>query len=153
MIIGIGEYAVSNNKVGKIKTFALASCVAVTAYSPVKKIGGMIHIALPAPTGIDNNHGPGYYATIGVPLLINRLCQDFGCLKGELKVQVYGGANSINQKDMFNIGESNIKTVLKVLSSLNLKVHHMDVGGTQSRTIELNIGDGSVKVSYHSIGI
>ena len=44
-IVGIGEYAISNRREDIIKTFALASCVAVTAYSPSKGVAGMVHIA------------------------------------------------------------------------------------------------------------
>lgn len=152
-VIGIGEYAVSNNGTAKIKTFALASCVAVTAYSPSRRIAGMVHVALPFPIGTDSINRPGYYATTGVPLLINKLCSKFGCLIGELNINIYGGADSINENDIFNIGKRNIEAVTYTLFSLKQKVHQADVGGTQSRTIEINVGNGYVKISRQPIRI
>lgn len=73
-IVGIGEFAISNNKSDIIKTFALATCVAVTVYSPLKNIAGMVHIALPSPAlpGDDSKTRPCCYAITAVPFLILR---------------------------------------------------------------------------------
>ena len=154
IIIGIGEYAVLSNQDDGIKTYALATCVAVTAYSPLKRVGGMIHIALPYITDIElSKSRPGYFATTGIPLLINLLCNKFGCLKEELRIDIYGGADSINRKDVFNIGKRNINAVENVLSSLNLKIHRAEVGGLISRTIRLDILTGCVQISTQPINI
>ena len=113
----------------------------------------MVHIALPSPTGMDSISRPGYYATTGVPLLINKLCNKFGCHKGELMIHIYGGADSIYKNDIFNIGKRNIEAVNYVLSSLNLKIYHADVGGTLSRTIEIAVEDGDIKITRQPIRI
>lgn len=154
-VIGIGEYALSKDETDTIKTYALATCIAVIAYSPVKKIGGMVHIALPAPAGKDTIHGkrPGYYASTGIPLLINKLCTEMGCNKGELQIKIYGGADSINENDVFNIGKRNIEAVNNILCESGLGIHTSDVGGTNSRTIELEIATGNVMISLQAIRI
>lgn len=120
LIVGIGKYAVSNNKNDKIKTYALASCVAVTAYHPKNKIAGMVHIALPSPNLADEDTTrPCYYASTAVPLLINKICLDFGCPKDELEINFFGGAKSIRNNDVFTIGEKNINAVKNALNCLN----------------------------------
>jgi len=154
IVIGIGEYTISNNVQGSIKTYALASCVALTAYNPSRKVGGMIHIALPYITDVKLSKArPGYFATTGVPLLINKLCNEFGCVKGELIINMYGGAESINKRDVFNIGKRNIVAVKDVLTSLNLKINHAEVGGIVSRTIQLDISSGRVEIFTQPIRI
>lgn len=154
MIIGIGEYAISCNQEDSIKTYALATCVAVTAYSPLKRVGGMVHIALPYITDIElSKSRPGYFATTGIPLLINLLLNKFGCLKEELNINIYGGADSICRKDIFNLGKRNINAVETVLSSYNLKIHRAEVGGLISRTIKLDILTGIVQISTQPINI
>lgn len=153
IIVGIGEYVVSNKRTDIIKTFALASCVAVIAYSPSKKVAGMIHIALPFPGRSESGLGPGHYATTGVPLLIDTMCGVYGCLKGDLRISIYGGANSINAQDLFNIGRRNVKAVTSTLSSLNLVVHKAEVGGIISRTLEMDVITGSVRVNTQPIKI
>ncbi|MCX7745695.1 MAG: chemotaxis protein CheD [Clostridia bacterium] len=154
LIVGIGECAVSNKEADSIRTFALASCVAVTAYSPLNKVAGMVHVALPFPTDIrDINSRPCYFATTGLPVLINKMCKLYGCLKGELKIGLYGGANSINNDDVFNIGKRNIEALVCTLDSLCIKIHSNETGGILSRTLEMNVATGIVKVFTHPIHI
>ncbi|KUO77019.1 MAG: archease [Clostridia bacterium BRH_c25] len=154
LIVGIGEYAVTNNENELIKIFALASCVAVTAYDPKRKVAGMAHIALPAPNmaGEDTTR-PCYYASTAVPLLINKICLDFGCPKDELEINFFGGAKSIRRDDIFNIGEKNINAVKNALNCLNLKYRAAEVGGTNSRTLEMDIATGKIKVALQPITI
>ena len=60
-IIGIGEYIISDDPEDSIKTFALASCVAVTFYNPFIHLAGMVHIALPTPMDLEEaQRRPGY---------------------------------------------------------------------------------------------
>jgi chemotaxis protein CheD len=145
--IGIGEYDVSNEQTDTIKTFALASCVAVTVYCPKNKAAGMVHVALPAYTGNEVPRNCGYYASTGVAALIGKICRNYGCIKEELIIQMYGGASSMNGNDIFKIGEKNIMAVMKALSGLCLKIHKAEIGGYISRTIELDVATGSVKMS------
>lgn len=151
--IGIGEYAVSKDENDKIKTYALASCVAVTAYSSLRKVGGMVHIALPSPIGFVNTHKPGYFASTGITHMINKLCEDFGCTLGELEIGIYGGADSINKEDIFRIGKKNIEAVTNLVNTLQLKIKQIDVGGVYSRTIEMDIATGITKIIYQPITI
>lgn len=146
-IIGIGEYAISANENDVIKTFALASCIAVTVYSSLRKVAGMIHIALPNPTNEEAGIiRPGYYAATGMPILINKLCKDYGCLRGELKIHLFGGAKSVKKGDVFNIGERNTEAVKNILGEMNLNYSAKEIGGTFSRTIEMYVSTGVINV-------
>lgn len=146
-VVGIGELAISNKLGDKLKTYALASCVGVTVYSPIKKVAGMIHIVLPNPyeKGYIENI-PSYYARTGIPLLVNKICSEYGCLKGELEISLYGGAKSIRENDVFNIGMKNIYAAKKALSDMYLKFNAVEVGGRVSRTLEMDVDTGIVKV-------
>lgn len=153
-IVGIGEMIISNNIEDTIKTFALASCVGVVVYSSFRKVGGLIHIALPkSPVYEEKVIRCCYYASTGIPQIINRMCKDYGCLKGELKISLYGGANSIRSNDIFNIGRKNIEAIKDILSKMNLKFNNIETGKNVSRTIELDIFSGQVVISYQQIMI
>ena len=146
IIIGIGEYAFSNKKIDKLKTFALSSCVALTAYSHERTVAGMVHIALPSPgCKGDVKTRPGYYATTAVPILINAMRSQFGCVQSELKVHLYGGAKSI-RNDVFNIGERNIDAVKYILANFNIRSAKEDLGGMKSRTLEMDVATGDILV-------
>lgn len=150
----MGEYIVSDKEDDIIRTFALASCVAVTAYSPVKKVAGMIHVVLPSPLDIkDQVERPDYFAETGVPLLINKMCREYGCLKGELQIHIYGGADSIRDNDIFNVGRRNIAAVISALAEMGFGVQKADVGGSESRTLTMEVVTGTVKVNRQPIKI
>lgn len=151
-IVGIGEYAVSNIETDIIKTFALASCVAVSVYCPSKMAAGMIHLALPSPTTKDDGISrPYYFVTTGLPLLLNKMHQIYGCSKDELTVKVFGGANSLNSEDHFQIGKRNVKAVKRILKGLNINIDIIEVGGYLSRTLEMKVGTGELIITKQPI--
>jgi chemotaxis protein CheD len=150
-IVGIGEYIISNNREDILKTFALASCVGVTAYSSTKGVAGMIHIALPTPKVEPNPVlRPGYYATTGIPLFFNKLCSGYGCKINELKINLYGGSSSINE-DVFHIGKKNVDIIKKLLMDMRIDYDIDDTGGTISRTLIMNVETGEVKTITHPL--
>lgn len=153
-IIGIGQYAVSNKKEDVLKTYALATCVGITMYCPVNEAGGMIHVALPdhQSNGVYSSK-PGYYASLGVPLLLNMMEKKFDCNKKDLIIQLFGGAESINKKDCFHIGKKNLHAITNVLDQMNLKYSFSSVGGHMSRTIEMNATTGHIKMHTQPIKI
>ncbi|MCW2278327.1 chemotaxis protein CheD [Heliophilum fasciatum] len=153
-VIGIGEFGISNQVNDTIRTYALASCVAITVYSSKKKVAGMIHVALPMP-GEKNLHklGLAYFATTGIPLLFERLYNIYGCSKDELKIHMYGGADSIRQDDQFRIGMRNVEAARSTLAELNLMIHHAEVGGTCSRTLLMEVATGKVQVTTQPLSI
>ena len=144
-IVGIGKYAISNIEEDSLKTFALASCVAITVYNPLIKVAGMIHIALPTP--INREEGmrrPGYYATSGIPLLIHKMCKEYGCKKKDLKIKLFGGASSIRNDDYFKIGSRNCLAIKDTLVSMNLRAMEAQTGGNVSRSLEMDVQTGSI---------
>ncbi len=152
LIVGMGEYIVTDNEDAVIRTFALASCVAVTVYSSLKKVAGMIHVVLPAPLyDSDSKNRPGYFAETGVPLLFDNIFRQYGCSKEELQVQMYGGAESMLSLDIYNIGKKNIDTVKKTLSELGLVVQKTDLRGYDSRSISMEVKTGLVLVHRQPI--
>ncbi len=127
MIIGIGEYTITDDINAVIKTYALSSCVALTVYDPIKKILGMVHIVLPS-CEIMHNGGdinPAYYADTAVPMLINKVCLGYGCNKEGLELKLYGGAKSVRKKDVFNIvkGKGNEKKI-KPIKAKTLRLYN-----------------------------
>ncbi len=152
LIVGMGEYIVTDNEDDVIRTFALASCVAVTVYSPLKKVAGMIHVVLPTPLyDRDMKNRPGYFAETGVALLINAVFSQYGCSKDELQVQMYGGAESMLSLDIYNIGKKNIDAVKRTLSKIGLTIQKSDLRGYDSRSISMEAKTGLVVVHRQPI--
>ena len=147
LVVGMGEYLVTDREEDIIRTFALASCVAVTAYSPARKAAGMIHVVLPAPMDLrDRLERPSYFAETGIPLMINAMCRKFGLKKEELYIHMYGGAESVLPQDIYNVGKKNIDAVKYALLAMGLTIRKADLRGSDSRTITMDVKTGSVDV-------
>jgi chemotaxis protein CheD len=130
-----------------LTTYALGSCIAVTMYDPVVKIGGMLHFLLPdeseeSSRGRDN---PYVYADTGVARLIEG-CLRLGASKRRLRVHAAGGANVLRDAGFFDIGRRNHLSLRKVLWKAGLLLQAEAVGGDNWRTVRLAIGTGQVWV-------
>lgn len=146
--VGIGEWAVSADPADVIKTYALGSCVAVLIYDSKKHIAGMIHIALPDST-IDAEKAkkrPGYFADTGLPLMIEEM-KKHGAERPHVCVKLAGGAAVIEDKGIFDIGKRNILAAKRILWKSSLGAIAEDTGGEISRTVTMNVCDGSSTIS------
>ena len=47
-----------------------------------------------------------------------------------------------NFMGLFNIGKKNYEALKSCLADHDIKIHHEDIGGTTSRTLSLEIGNG-----------
>lgn len=153
-IVGIGEYMVVKGESNRIITYALASCVAVTFYFEEMKIAGMIHIALPeALSSFNVENKPGYYAELGLPIILTKLRNNYQCDLSKGKIFLIGGANSVKEYDHFRVGERNISKVKSILNEYNIKYNTDEVGGTVSRTVVLEVSTGNITIDYQDIVI
>ncbi|SEO34114.1 chemotaxis protein CheD [Paenibacillus sp. OV219] len=146
-VVGLGEWKSSNNKIDTIMTFALSTCVAVTAYCPIKKAAGLVHIVLPEPlSNRDEQKRPGHFATTGVPLLIQMMVEKYGCRKGDLVIQLFGGAEP-KRRDYYRIGSRNLEQIQSMLARLQMRAAKSEVGGHVSRTLHMSVETGEVTLS------
>jgi len=147
-IIGIGELKLSSNE--GIITHALGSCLGVCFYDPTLKLGGLLHALLPHAKEYPGDFNPAKYVDTGIKLLLEKFINS-GSDKNNLIVKVAGGAKSFCQ-DFFNTGAKNIATLHQTLKHLELKITASDIGGTQYKTIWIEIATGKVTVkSTHYI--
>lgn len=155
-IIGIGEYAVSDNKEDIIKTFALGSCVALVIYNPMLKRLGMVHIALPESSILKwgtNNQKLGYFADIAVPFIFQKVCNGLSNYNENFKVSLYGGASSRNGDDVFKIGQKNLIKIKSILEEKKINYDITNTGGFFSRTVEIDVATGILKIGLQPMKI
>jgi len=150
IMLGIGEYAVSNIPGHIIKTMSLGSCVSLTLYHPASRSVGMVHIALPeSKINIESgNQLPGRFADTGVKVLIEEIIRLSSLKKKkDLVVKIVGGANVVAASDFFKIGERNVTAIKLHLNQWRLHPVAEDVYGTFSRTVSIEVNTGKVKIS------
>ncbi|MBN2220565.1 MAG: chemotaxis protein CheD [Vallitaleaceae bacterium] len=149
--VGLGEYAISVDEKEELITYSLGSCVALILRCPNTKKTAMAHIVLPKAEREDHytllSQKPGYFANRIVPKLICHFLQDTGCTVSDLEVILVGGANSMNDQDIFRIGSKNVEEIQRILEQYQLKPKEIDVGGFVSRTVRIAVHSGVVQVA------
>lgn len=147
VVVGVGDIGASNNPSITLSTYALGSCIAVVAYDPGARAGGLLHLMLPDSTISKDKAAaqPAMFADTGLPTLF-RSMTGFRAEVHRARIMLAGGASVIGGADMFKIGERNIRATTEILNRAGLPIRHMIVGGTTNRTVHLNIADGGVTV-------
>ncbi len=147
--VGVADMKVSANKGDLIVTHALGSCLGIVAYDSAAGVGGLLHAMLPLST-IDPEkalQNPYMFVDTGFPRLLLE-CFKTGAQKQRLEIRVAGGANSYGGEggDLFQIGKRNLIILRKLLWKDGLLLRSYDVGGSNSRTMSLEIGTGKVTI-------
>ncbi|GAF81235.1 unnamed protein product [marine sediment metagenome] len=140
--------AISSSPGDEIVTHALGSCLGVTVYDPVVKVGGMMHVMMPMsnvnPEKARTN--PFMFVDTGIPLFMKTLF-NAGVNKSRMIVKIAGGANVHNNNDSFAIGRRNYIALKKLLWKNSVLIEAEDTGGTRPRTMSLNVATGAVTLS------
>lgn len=150
-IVGISDMIVSDNSADILVTYSLGSCVGITLYDPLNRIGGLIHCMLPL-SKMDKERArenPCMFVDTGIPALLQAAYQ-IGANRENLIVRVAGGAHLLDDKGLFRVGERNYTIVRKMLWKNDILIKSQDVGGTRSRTVRLYMNSG--RTTIHSNG-
>ncbi len=143
--VGVADMKVSAERGDLIITHALGSCLGVVVHDPVVCVGGLLHVMLPLstidPEKADRN--PFMFVDTGFPRLLIE-CFKTGAQKQRLEIRVAGGAGS--HDSLFQIGKRNLIILRKLLWKNGLLLKSYDVGGSNSRTMSLEIGTGKVTI-------
>jgi chemotaxis protein CheD len=149
-VVGIGEYAVSNQPGDLIVTHALGSCIAVCLWDPHAAVAGMLHFLLPESkiNAARAAEQPGAFADTGIPLLF-QAAYALGAVKSRLKVKLIGGAEVAgdHRSGTFNIGRRNALAAKNVLWRNAVLIEKEDIGGRTVRTVHMTAADGRIQVS------
>ena len=145
--VGIADIQVSADPEDEFITHALGSCLGVSIHDPVSQVGGLIHIMLPN-SNIDREKAqknPYMFVDTGIPDLFKK-AYNLGATKGNISVKVAGGSNILDPRGQFKIGERNYAMLRKIFWKNNVLIDSEDVGGSESRTMVLEMGSGRVTV-------
>ena len=154
-VVGIADMKTSTEKDDEIITYALGSCLGITVYDPLAKVGGMLHVMLPDST-IDPEKAeknPYMFIDTGLPLLFHTLYR-YGAKKERIIIKVAGGGAWIGGRDgdtRFQIGKRNFAKLRQVLWKNGVFLNAHDIGGESSRTMRLDVGTGEVMLRVNDV--
>jgi chemotaxis protein CheD len=146
-VIGVGDMKCGGEK-DLLVTYALGSCLGLMVYDPAAKIGGLLHAMLPLskinPGKAKAN--PFMFVDTGVPELFKAI-YDKGGEKKRLIVKAAGCGNPIGDCEIFKIGDRNLTVLKKFLWKNNVLLASEDTGGTDARTVQLDLASCQTIVS------
>jgi len=153
LIVGVSDLKVSDDSESVLITYSLGSCIGVTVYDPLARVGGMLHFMLPDsdldPAKAQKN--PYMFADTGIPSLFKEAYK-LGAKKQRMKVIVVGGSQVLDQKGFFNIGKRNYMAVRKIFWKNNVMIDYEDIGGSSNRTLKLAVKNGRTWLKVSSQG-
>lgn len=125
-------------------TVGLGSCIGLTLYDPVMKIGGMVHYMLPDSTAIISNSNIAKFADTGIQELLKQMLRA-GAGRNRLVAKIAGGARMFElsqTSNMGSVGDRNTLAAKQMLRKLNIRLVAEDTGLNFGRTVELHAETG-----------
>ena len=157
IILHAGDYCFE--KTGTHIHTLLGSCVSITFWHPIKKIGGMCHYALPYdPFKSDNILNPRFGDEC--MQLFKRSIIRSGTVISDYHVKIFGGGNMyekvpnnhIDSVQQLPVGEKNVAGAYQMLSAENVNILVAHVGEFGYRRLIFDISSGDVWVRFTNTG-
>ena len=126
---------------------AIGSCVVITSFDSVKKIGVMAHVLLPGKCPANNQLHTTRYAANAIEEMLSKL-KSFGISKGNIEICIVGGANVLKREND-TIGKDNLDSIMKILMEEHINIKAKSVGGFERRTVLFDIMKGCI---YYTVG-
>lgn len=147
-----GSFVISRSR-NEILEAYLGTCVGVALWDRSARIGGLLHLLLPEPTGMDKLYQPENYASTGLPLFIHALCEA-GASKDRLEACIAGGAlvGPLCERDLnLDIGGRTAELVESILQGRKIPVRKAETGGFFTCRLMLNLHD--LEASIEPLGL
>jgi chemotaxis protein CheD len=138
-----------------LKTTGLGSCVGLALYDPIKRIGGLAHIMLPASEiAREGQLNIAKYADTAVPELIRQMKLK-GASADRLVAKMAGGAQmfALSGSDSLRIGPRNVEATKSALEALGIAILSEDTGANYGRTVELLCETGAYVIRSVQYGM
>lgn len=131
----------------------LGSCVAVTMWHPLLRIGGMCHFVLP--NRADKNAGPldGRYGDEALRILLAE-AEKWGGAPQDFRINIFGGSNMVSgttHRTAQSIGSKNIDCARRLCTKFNLRIEGEHTGGTGHRRVKMHLRNGLVWLRYSEL--
>jgi chemotaxis protein CheD len=144
--VNVADFAVATE--GSIVTIGLGSCVAITLYDRVTRVGGLAHVLLPGQAMSRDRTKPGKFPERAIPLMLEQM-RALGAKDENVQAKIAGGASmftNLTPPGGIYIGDRNVKAVREVLAAFRVPIVGEDTGSDYGRSVYLFLADGRVEV-------
>ena len=124
----------------------LGSCIGVCLYDAQRKVGGLLHLMMPAAGTALNKPDikKAKYADAGIAELFAQLKDQYGVQQGNCTAKVFGGAK-ILKGNIHNIGADNDEAARRILKDLGVRIAASKTGGEKGYKLKFHLETGKVQ--------
>ena len=142
-IVGVSETLISTKADEKLITYSLGSCIGLSLYDPVVKVGGLLHAMMPLSLAMPEKAAerPEMFIDSAVGYLLGELFKR-GATRKHIVANVAGASTHLDKEGVFRIGDRNYMVLRKMLWKNDIMIAAEDIGGTDSRTMFLDMSTG-----------
>jgi putative nucleotidyltransferase with HDIG domain len=142
----VGESYVGGSEPMVLEAY-LGTCVGVAVYDDHRRVGGMVHLALPEPA-VNEPVAELTYASIGLPVFLRALYER-GAQAERMRAAVAGGAllGPVGHRDIkMDIGGRTLEVVRDVLQREGVAVVQAETGGFYGSRLDLDLESGDMTI-------
>jgi chemotaxis protein CheD len=146
-VVGLGQCAVLQGE-GTLASYGLGSCVGVVLHDADARVGGLVHVVLPAGQLSRDRSNPARFAESGVPHLVSEMVRS-GAVRGRIRARLVGGASmfaSLTPAGTVQMGQRNLNACRVALQKAGVPVEAEAVGGEIGRSLWFDVATGAVTV-------
>ncbi len=147
-IIPSGSFVVSGTESLVLDAY-LGSCVGVTLWDSETGVGGLHHLLLPEPIEKSRPWQPEKFASTGLPLFIQALCEK-GAHTSRLQATLAGGGliGPVSQLDLdLDIGGRTAEIACNLLEKEGISILKAEIGGYFSCRMSLDLSSGDTEIT------
>jgi chemotaxis protein CheD len=142
--VGVAELKVTHNP-HILVSHSLGSCVGVTLYDPLLKIGGLAHIMLPDSSQIKRPGKPAKFADEAIERMLGEMIE-MGAKERRIIAKIAGGACMFSINGNGTMGERNVGAIKEKLKEKKIRLVAEDTGGTHGRSLAFDLASGTLIV-------
>jgi chemotaxis protein CheD len=143
LVAGIGEMVLSSSEDAHLVAYGLGSCIALAAWDPRAKVGGLAHFMLP--NGPVTSGSPVKFIDTGLDVFLRAL-EAKGAFLNRSLLKAAGAAAMLTIGGGLAIGKRNAESMQAALSERGLTLVATSLGGNAGRTVQLDVGNGRLLI-------
>ncbi len=148
-LVPSGSLAVHKRKDEILEAF-LGTCIGLSLRDRQAEVGGLLHLLLPKPPGVDSRLANEAYATTGLPLFLAALLKE-GAQVDRLEACVAGGGllgETSTPDPLTDIGGRTVEYVIDFLNDYKIPILKSEIGGSLGCRMSLNLKDLETDIRF-----
>lgn len=140
-----GKAPVSKKPSDVFEVHGIASGIVVVMYDSANKVGGIVHLMLPASLSKSGGASSMSAPDKALPFMLEEM-KKLGADPSTIEVKAVGGSSLQGNPLGSSLGDRIHAAIIKTLDEIGLTLPKKDIGGNYKRNVTFRILDGSLQI-------